>query len=667
MISKVKWIVMAFLLLAAGGCSAPVSAGSEPVLPEDILKSYMACINAGDYEKMYGMTGEDSGISKEDFITRNKNIYRGIEAKNLRIEIDNTQGDTVSFRTVMDTMAGPVSFTNKAAFKQYKGKYKIVWNSNLIFPNLNNEDKVKVSIVKGERGSILDRNGDLLAGKDKVYSVGIVPGKMNTETRDADIARVAEILNMTVEAVNKKLAEKWVKDDLFVPLKNISYTDEEKKPKLLEIKGIGLKTEKDRVYKLGEKAAHLTGYINNISKEELEAHSGQGYNADSKIGKVGMESLLEDRIRGIDGCKIYVTDKDGKEKGTLAKKEAVNGEDVKLTIDSVLQAKLFDQMKKDKGVGVVMDPKTGEILALVSTPSYDPNDFILGMTEEKWAVYNDEKTRPMFNRFKATFVPGSYFKPITASVGLSKGAFGAKEDFGHSGRSWQKDSGWKDFYVTTLEEYPGTANVQNALIYSDNIYFAKAALKIGGSAFAEGLKSIGFGETVPFEFGLSKSVFGTKYIFDGEVDLATSGYGQGKVLINPIHMASVYTAFVNQGDMMAPYLEMEKSPKVWKEKAFSKEAVQTVQKALIQVVENPAGTAHSFRVEGLKLAGKTGTAEIKDSKEDTSGTEIGWFVGFPADGNQEKQYLVLAMVEDVKGRGGSHYVIPIVRSMFVGG
>ena len=208
------------------------------------------------------------------------------------------------------------------------------------------------------------------------------------------------------------------------------------------------------------------------------------------------------------------------------------------------------------------------------------------------------------------------------------------------------------------------ANTQNALIYSDNIYFAKAALKIGKEAFAQGLKDAGFGEQFPFEFGLTKSAFGTKLAFDSEVGLADSGYGQGKVLVNPIHLASIYTAFVNGGNMIAPHLEMGKGTQVWKEKVFSEQTADVVRNALVQVIESPNGTAHSFKIEGRKFAGKTGTAEIKQSKEDTEGTELGWFAAFPVDG-KGKNYLALAMVEDVKGRGGSHYVIPIVRSIFV--
>lgn len=660
-------ITTVFVMLVSAACAGSAPAGgeptsAEPTAPEDILKAYMSAVNDRDYEKMYGYISENSTMGKDDFITRNKNIYEGIEAASITVSDVKRDGNNVSYTTSMDTQAGKITFPNTAEFGEYDGKYKIDWNSNMIFPGLNDDDKVRVKTVTGERGSILDRDGNLLVGKDNVYSVGFVPGKMNAETRDADIAAAAQILGMTAEDINAKLSEKWVKDDLFVPLKNISYTDEEKKAQLLAIKGIGLNTTQDRVYKLGPAAAALTGYIRSITKEELDEHPAEGYTSESVIGKVGMESLLEERIRGVDGCRIYIEDKDGNEKQVLAEIKERNGENVTLTIDSQIQSKLYEKMKNDKGTAVVMDPNTGEILALVSTPSYDPNDFILGLTEEKWAEYSNEETLPMLNRFKATYAPGSSIKPIIAALGLTSGAFTADEDFGPSGTSWKKD-GWNDYSVTTLKQYSGAANVQNALVYSDNIYFAKAALKIGGSTLAERLKSVGFGEEVPFEFGLSPSAFGTDLAFADELDVANSGFGQGKVEINPVHMASIYSAFVNNGDMMTPYLEKDKAPAVWKKGVFTQDAVDTVRSAMVQVIENPEGTAHSFRIDGMSVAGKTGTAEIKKSKDDTTGTELGWFVAYPADKNA-KQYLVVAMIEDVKDREGSHYVIPMVRSVF---
>ncbi len=664
-------VITACAMLVSAACSSIPASGSgasqtvsaNPVNPEDVLKAYVAALADKDYEKMYTYISENSTMGKDDFLTRNKKIYEGIEAENIAISDIKVDGNEVTYVTSMDTQAGKIAFENTAYFSVEDGASKLDWDSTLIFPNLNDDDKVRVKTTTGQRGSILDRNGKLLAGKGEVWSVYIVPGKLNPETREADIAALAEALGMTVEEIKEKLSQKWVKDDLMVPLdKSISKSDDETKAKVL-VPGVGLDTAEERVYALGEKAAALTGYIHNINADELKENEGKGYTTESKIGKVGLESLLEERIRGIDGCKVYIEDKDGKEKQVLAEIKAHNGEDVTLTIDSDMQAKLYDQMKNDKGAGVVMDPNTGEILALVSSPSYDPNAFILGLSEEKWAEYNDEVTRPMYNRFKATYVPGSSFKPITAALGLGSGAFTADEDFGASGKAWGKD-GWNGYTVTTLKTYSGGANLLNALVNSDNIYFAKAAIKIGSDTFAQGLKSLGFGEQIPFEFGLGASTFGTEQKFDDELDIANSGYGQGKVEINPVHMAAIYSAFVNGGNMMTPYLEKSKAPAVWKQGVFTPEAAETVKNAMVQVIESPNGTGHEFKIDGLTMAGKTGTAEIKKNKDDTEGTELGWFVAYPADKNQSKQYLTVMMIEDVKGRHGSHYVIPLVRALY---
>ena len=152
-----------------------------------------------------------------------------------------------------------------------------------------------------------------------------------------------------------------------------------------------------------------------------------------------------------------------------------------------MQQEIYNEFDGDNGLSVAINPKTGEVLAMVSTPSFDSNKFITGFTDEEWNELSSDENTPMFARYESTWAPGSSFKPITGAVGLTTDSFTATEDFGPSGLRWQEDSSWGDFYVTTLTTYSGVANLRNALIYSDNIYFAKAALKIGGSNFADAL------------------------------------------------------------------------------------------------------------------------------------------------------------------------------------
>ena len=644
--------------------------------PEDVVSTYAQYIVDQNYEEMYNLISENSKAqtSQEDYINRNKNIYEGIEIANFAINITSVEkGDNntvkVSYNNSMDTMAGHIEFANSMTLSLDDNKeYKINWSSNLIFPSLNNSDKVRVKTIEAERGSILDRNGEYLATNGTASQIGLVPGRMNEQTKDADISRVAELLNMTVESINNSLSASYVKDDTFVPLKTVSKDETDLKNTLLEISGIKIIDSEERIYPLGESASQLVGYIQPISAEELAEKADEGYTSSSLIGKYGLERYYEDTLRAVNGAEIYIEDSEGNKKTSIVTLDAKDGTDVKLTIDSTLQQQIYEQFKEDESAVVEINPKTGEVLALVSCPSFDSNDFSLGMTTADYNALTQDTQNPLFNRYLATYAPGSSFKPIVGAIGLTNGSFTADENFGTSGTRWQNDSSWGDFYITTLTTYSGPANLRNALIYSDNIYFAKAALKIGSDKFIESLKNLGFNENIEFPQTISKSSYSNSEGFTNETQLANSGYGQGEMLVNPIHMAMMYSAFVNEGNMIMPYIEYKENASsanatYYKEGVFTKEATDTIRDDLIQVVENPGGTAHSAQIEGKTIAGKTGTAEIKDSKDDTEGTEIGWFNAFTVNETDENSRLIISMVENVKGKGGSHYLLPKVKAI----
>lgn len=659
-------IILILVIIVAITITVFALSGKEK--PEDTVRNYFSKLNNKEYEAMYEMISKNSreSITKEDFITRNKNIYEGIEAQNIEIEIKDTNKEKteVSYNIKMDTTAGKIELENKMTLiKEEKGN-KIVWSSSDIFPNLTNNDKVRVKTQKGKRGNIYDRNQKLLAGEGTASSIGLVPGKMNQETKAQDIKTLADLLEVTEEKINQTLNASWVKEDSFVPIRTVEKTAQELKDKTLEIKGVKIIDTKTRIYPYKEVTSHLVGYTQNINAEELKELSGKGYTSSSIIGKSGVEKDYEDILKPTNGSQIIIVDEKGNTKQVLAKTELVNGQDVTLTIDIELQQKLYEQFKKDKSCSVIMNYKTGELLALVSTPTFNSNDFSLGMTNNKWNTLNTDENKPLYNRYKQTWAPGSSFKPVIGAIGLSTGKLDANENFGRSGTKWQKDTSWGDYYITTLKEYGDNVNLRNALINSDNIYFAKVALKIGTKTLEEELQKIGFEQNLELGQNVTNSSFGANSKIASEVQLADTGYGQGKVLVNPIHMASVYSAFLNEGNMIKPYLikKTNKQVEYIKQEAFTKQAANTIKEDLIQVVENENGTAHSVKIDGKTIGGKTGTAEIKASKDDTSGTELGWFNAFLEDNNNP--LLIISMVEDVKNRGGSHYLLPKVKAIF---
>lgn len=645
-------------------------------MPDELLDRYMSFIEKRDYEKMYDMIAEkESGnLTKDYFVKRNSDIYEGIEASNVAVDIIefDKKTETVTFVISFDTIAGNIIFENKASFIKIKDKYKLLWDDSLIFPELNSSDKVRVSKIKARRGEILDRDGNMLAGEGTATMVGLVPKEIKDS--DADILKIAELLETDKEAIKEKLGQEWVNEDSFVPIKALPKVKEadlmtlqpdemlleEKKrqEELLVIPGVMFSDTQVREYPLGEAAAHLIGYVQDVTSDDLKEHSGEGYTNDSVIGRSGVESLFEENLRGQDGYRIYIVASDGREKEKLAFKMAKHGENVQLTIDSKLQTQLYEQFKNDKSCSVAMNQYTGEVLALVSTPSYNNNDFIMGLSDEKWSLLNNDKNRPMYNRFRQAWCPGSAFKPVIAAVGLEKGALDPFKDYGNEELKWQKDSSWGSYFVTTLHTYE-PVTLENALIYSDNIYFAKAALTIGKNELENSLESLWFNKRIPFEINMEQSQFSNTGSIETEIQLADSGYGQGQILVNPLHMACIYSAFCNRGNIIKPYLLYKRTPdvKYWMEEAFCDETVNHVLKGMKGVVNNPYGTGYEAYFDDIALAGKTGTAEIKKSGDDKSGTELGWFCVFTTEKAQEKPILIISMTEDVKGRGGSGYVV----------
>ena len=303
---------------------------------------------------------------------------------------------------------------------------------------------MKIDTVETSRGSIYDRNGKLLAGEGKILNIGLVPGKMR-KNNENDINEIARLLEIKPEKIKSALNASYVKEDTFVSIANISENDKYVEKELLKIAGIKIKTLNGRTYPYAEQTSHLIGYVQTITPEELEANFGKGYSSSSIIGKTGLEKSYEDKLRGLNGYEIYIADNKGNKKKTIIAREARKGEDVKLTIDINIQKSVYAQFKEDESATVVLNPKTGEILAMCSTPSYDANKFVLGMNDEEWQTIVSDQKEPLYNRCQAVWVPGSSIKPIIGAIGLTTNTITADEDFRNK---WKKMA--KRFYLGNI-------------------------------------------------------------------------------------------------------------------------------------------------------------------------------------------------------------------------
>jgi len=617
----------------------------------DIVKEYFDCLQQKEYEKMYKLLDKDSlnGLTENDFIEKYQNIYEGIEAKNIKIEILEEKDNEVEYQIQMNTVAGKVQYKNKVTVKDEL----LTYNDLLIFDGVSKNNKIRVLTVSCQRGKILDRNGNALAKQGDGYSVGLVRGKLHGED---DYGQIANFLGISVETIQKKMSASWIKDDSFVPIKDISKDkkDELINQGILAINGVKINTITIRDYPYDKITSHITGYMQKVNADDLKKHEGEGYNENSMIGRSGIEAAYEKELKGQDGKSIVVVDENNKQIKTIASKEVQDGQNIQLTIDIDLQKDLYNEYQNDKSASVALNPQTGEILALVSTPSFSSNDFIFGMSNDEWDALNNDVNKPLTNRFKATYTPGSSMKPITAAIGLDAGVIDANKDLGAK-EKWQKDSSWGSYYVTTLHA-PAPNNLKNAIVYSDNVYFARTAIEIGKKKLTDGYEHLQIGSQIPFELALNASQYKNKNSDLNDQLIADSGYGQGQLLMNPIQLASIYGSFINEGTILQPYLVKDNQPeKPWIKNAFTKETANIIKDDLIGVIEDSNGTGHSIYHNNIQLAGKTGTAEIKASQDDTSGTELGWFTVMTV--NHDQPILITTMVEDVKDRGGSGYVI----------
>ena len=583
------------------------------------------------------------------FVEKYKEIYNDIGANNIQVKILDEKNDIVKYQISIDTVAGIIEYKNKIGIRNEQ----IQFNNNLIMKDYKDGCKIKVTTYNPEkRGRILDRNGEVLAEDEKGYSVGLVKGKLNGEN---DYGQIAQYLETDVETIQKKMSASWINDDSFVPIKTVSEITKNVLiyNGILNIKGVKISTVSIRTYPYDKVASHIIGYVQNVNSEDLKKHKNEGYNSTSVIGRSGIEAVYEKQLRGSSSGKIDLVNKNDKVIENLCAIEIDEGpQDITLTIDIDLQQSLYNEYQNDKSASVALNPQTGEVLALVSTPSYSNNDFVLGLSTDKWNALNNDSNQPMMSRYKQTYTPGSTMKPITAAIGLETKIIDPDKDLGAKDK-WQKDSSWGSYYVTTLHA-PSPNNLKNAITYSDNIYFARNALNIGKDNLFKYYKNLKIGERIPFELALNKSQYINKNQKANDQLIGDSGYGQGQILMNPLQLASIYSAFVNNGSIYRPHL-VEQGEQMWIQRVFSDKTVKTIKEDLINVIADEKGTGHAIYRDNVILAGKTGTAEIKQSQSDTTGTELGWFTVMTTDSKQP--LLITTMVEDVKDRGGSGYVV----------
>lgn len=560
------------------------------------------------------------------------------------------------------------------------------------YKTLSEENRIKTFIIPPLRGHIFDRNDVQLTDNQKNYRVLFYKDKSEEKNMET-LLKVSKILDLTENEFNKilKKMENNYGKPIITILDNVSWKDLVKlQANSYNLDGIMIEEGYIRYYPYSSTFAHIIGYVNNPTKEEIDTQETYKerellLHPDYKIGRTGLEKVFNENIMGENGYRQLEMNALSIPIREIKVENATEGDNIKLTIDFNLQRFIKNRMQDVRGSAIVMNVWTGEILALVSMPSYNNNRFVEGISNQYWTKLSTDEGKPLSNKaISATYPPGSTFKLITAMSALENGWQGDKEIDCNGKLALNR----KRTMHCWMEKGHGKINLVEAIKDSCNIYFTKLGLFAGIDNIYKTAKDFGLGEkynlkllniktgTIPNR-EWKKKVFNDVWVSGDTVNVAI---GQGFLSVTPLELAVMTSRIANGGYKIRPYLIYDSKMSQYNEELFTrlpmvkKETIDIVKQGMYDVVNTKGGTAYWTRIKqkGFEMAGKTGTAQViaKEKKDimeeenaeiETKFQNHGLFIAFaPYD---KPKYAVVVVVEH--GNSGSGVAAPIAKDILL--
>lgn len=520
-------------------------------------------------------------------------------------------------------------------------------------------NRVRLIPLAAERGNITDRKGRLIAANRLSRSVYLWPKEQSPAQWQVTATQLSGILDISSKEILEKLAQTGYTSAM--PVRISQNLTPEAFVALEEnadrFPGLEIRTESNRYYPNGDLAAHILGYIGEATAKDMKAHPE--FPTGMIVGKMGIERIADAQLRGIWGSRLIEVDAKRRELRELGISNQVAGSALQLTLDLDLQKTAEKALAKRRGAVVVMDIKTGAVLALASGPTFDPNIFTHKVKKAEWQSLQD-KDKPFLNRALQGYPPGSTFKIVTAAAGMQSGKFSPDSKLATSA------------YITVggvrFREHGnsgyGVIGFPDAFAYSSNTFFYQVGMAAGPEEMSKWSRKLGIGKVT--NLGLSEGSHGSVptpqekerlYRQSWYVgDTVTMAIGQGLVLVTPLEMATMVSAIANGGFLLKPHLfasQTKTSQTQPKPTGLAPKTIATIRAGLIAVVQK--GTAKRLNDGSIPpTAGKTGTAEVP------GGADNAMFVGYgPAD---NPQIAVAVVVEN--GGFGAVSAVPIAHEIY---
>jgi len=559
------------------------------------------------------------------------------------------------------------------------------------FKNLAQRNHTRYLPIAAPRGIIYDRNGEILVGNRPSFTVSAL--RQDVIDKELLIERIANVL----ECPPEEIQQNWKRYEYFprylpIPLKTgISRTQVEKlSENSIYLQGMIIETKPVRSYPGANAGAHILGHVGLISAEELEQkHAHITYRAGDLVGKSGLEKHHNSTLRGIDGQLLVEVDVRGKLLRQRIKSQPVPGKNLTLTLDKKLQSRAQKELEGMAGAAVVLKVNSGEILAMVSSPAYSPDIFTNGISAKDWHDLLHHPRNPLQNRaLSGQYPPGSTFKPVIALLAATHPEISGVDEIIYC--AGKTRIGNRDFRCWKRTGH-GPTNLKKAMRESCDVWYYNISMRLGIDRIAAMARDLGLGQSydLPLDSesdGLIPDREWKRRRFNepwymGETAIA--GIGQGYVLTTPMQLALMTATVANGGTLYRPHIvksittstdnkEIKAPPEVIHSSDIPAGAVAQVQASLEAVVHDPRGTGRSCRIEGLRIAGKTGTAQVislaDDDEENISAEEIAYrhrdhalFIAYAPADNPE---IATAVIVE-HGEYASKTAIPITRALLL--
>jgi penicillin-binding protein 2 len=529
------------------------------------------------------------------------------------------------------------------------------------------ENCIRSLVEDAPRGRIYDRQEELLVTNRPAVVVSIIPAEVD------DLEKLSERLSRIIGISPEEISQ-IVKNHRENPFKPVKILDDCKTNKIIEIeerkdelKGVVLEVKPRRDYIYHDFAAHSLGYVGEIDKEELQQFGNPKFQGGDIIGKAGLEKYYDDILRGEKGGKEVEVDALGQEIAILLYQKPVPGEDLVLTIDKDLQLYGENLLFGKKGSIIVSNSNSGEILALVNRPSFNPNIFANGISSSNWKRLSSDADYPLTNRsVQGVYPPGSIFKVVTAIAALEEGITDRKRKIYCSGSlelAGQVFTCWK-------ETGHGSLSIVDAIAHSCNIYFYTLGKDLGIERFDKYMQKLGLGEKTGIDLPAEAvGIIPSAQWKEREVkeiwfpgDTINLSIGQGYLLLTPLRVHNLITTIATEGEIYNLHLVKkiisvdgktvkEIKPEIYKKVDFSPDTFKIVKEGLRQTILK--GTGWRANIKELAVAGKTGTAQ------NPQGETHAWFIGFAPYENPE--VCITVFIEN--GGEGGEAAAPIARAM----